>query len=61
MEIRYKERLAKKHEEGVVVLFELLCNSVSFLDTIIFKYYVNKNLATYVNNVKSVHERKLQN
>ena len=61
MEIRYKERLAKKHEQTTVKLFNVLCNSLTFLDCILFKHYVNRNLDSYELDVKRVHERKLQN
>ena len=61
MEMQYKERLIKKHERTTVQLLESLSNSLSFLDCILFKYYVNKNINSYVLDVERVHERKLQN
>ena len=60
MEIQYKERLFRKHQTSVK-LFECLRNSLSLLDFITFRYYVNKNMNSYVQDVKRVHERKLLN
>ena len=61
MEIRYKEKLVKKHKQAVDLLFESLCNSLSFLDCLMFKHFVCKNINSYVLHVRNVHNQKLRN
>ena len=61
MEIRYKTELCNKHKYAVDSLFASLCNSLSFLDCLLLKHYVKKNINSFVLNVKNVHQRKMHN
>ena len=60
IEIKCKERLSSKHKNTCDSLFNVIQNSVSFIDFIYVKNVLNSNVNTFSVNVQNVHVRKLQ-
>ena len=60
MEIKVKEKLVDRNAKSCEHLCQLIQNSLSIVDTVIFKDLFNKNINDYVSMIKRVHWRKLR-
>ena len=61
IEIKHKERIIIKHETTIAELSRTLFNSVSFLDSMYLKTFINRNIISFADRQKQTHNRKLNN